>query len=285
MAVREFKLVNEKGQEYSFMDWDNYCFLSDPAGLGYNYTTDYQQIGDIFETNLRKLTQGQITGIANFKKYDNYKALIDFIESSESLRIAYKIPYKTGEKEFFKDVQIADISKTQIQPNGILSETITFDCLSLWYEEKNVEYKINPLENEIRWNFYWNSVFNGNSSSSIPFKNEGHSEAPIRIEIDGLVENPTIQLLIGEDVYQNVKIKTTINNYEKLIYDSRVNNFEISKINTDGSKEDLAKLDIIDFENDNVIRIPKNKNTEIAITADGSIYNAKLTIYPQYKAI
>ena len=27
MVVREFKLVNEKGEEYSLMKWDNYCFL------------------------------------------------------------------------------------------------------------------------------------------------------------------------------------------------------------------------------------------------------------------
>lgn len=28
--VREFKLLNEKGQEYSLMDIENYCLLTDP---------------------------------------------------------------------------------------------------------------------------------------------------------------------------------------------------------------------------------------------------------------
>ena len=38
--VREFKLVNEKGQEYSLMDIENHALLTDPAGLGYEYYTD-----------------------------------------------------------------------------------------------------------------------------------------------------------------------------------------------------------------------------------------------------
>lgn len=283
--VREFKLLNEKRQEYSLMDLENYCFLSDPSGLGYGYTTEYQQLGNVFETNLRKLTQGQITGIANFKNYDNYKALVDFIEASENLKFSYKIPYKTGAKEFFKDIQIADISKTQIQPDGILSETVTFDCLSLWYEEKNIEYQIENLDNEIRWDFYWNSIFNGSSSTNIQYANTSQADAPIRIEIDGLVEKPKIEMFINNKAYQTVEINATINEHEKLIYNSRANHFEITKIKTDGTSESLFNLSAINFENDNVIRIPKNKSVEIRISAEGTIPSANLTIYPQYKAV
>lgn len=32
--VREFKLVNEKGQEYSLMDIYNHCLLTDPSRTG-----------------------------------------------------------------------------------------------------------------------------------------------------------------------------------------------------------------------------------------------------------
>lgn len=31
MSVREFKLVNEKGQEYSMMDIYNYCLFTEPT--------------------------------------------------------------------------------------------------------------------------------------------------------------------------------------------------------------------------------------------------------------
>ena len=284
--VREFKLVNEKGQEYSLMDIHNYCFLSDPSGLGYGYTTEYQQLGNTFVTNLRNFTQGQITGTANFKSYDNYRALVDFIEASNSLRFSYKIPYKNGTtKEYFKDIQIADISKTQIQPNGILSEAVTFDCLSLWYEENTVTYTVEPLSDEIRWDFRWDSKFSDYDSRNLNYINQGHVEAPIHVEMDGHLVNPKIVLSVDGEEYQTVEIKTEIQQYEKLIYDSRENQFTIAREKADGTIEDLFSLDCLDIGNDNVVRLPKNRSCEISLTADNEVLNAQLVIYPRYKAV
>lgn len=87
------------------------------------------------------------------------------------------------------------------------------------------------------------------------------------------------------ELYQTVEVKTTIAQYEKLIYDTRENQFTIAKQNTDGTLQSLFSLDYIDFENDNVIRIPKNKSCEIRLTSDNEVLNAQLTIYPRYKAV
>lgn len=76
--VRKFYLENEKGQKYDLMDRDNYCFLSSPTGLGYSYDTSYEQVGNNFITNIRKLQQGNIAGDAIFRNYDNYKNMIDY---------------------------------------------------------------------------------------------------------------------------------------------------------------------------------------------------------------
>ena len=111
--VREFRLLNEKGQEYSLMNIHNYCLLTEPDGLGYSYTSEYEQLENTFVESFRKITQSQITGTLNFLSYDNYKNFIDFIEASEKLRFAYKIPFKNGSKEYLKDVRIQSITKTQ----------------------------------------------------------------------------------------------------------------------------------------------------------------------------
>lgn len=253
--------------------------------MGYSYTTEYEKLGNTFVTNLRKFEQGQISGTANFLSYDNYKNLVDFIEASESLRFSYKIPFQNGTKEYFKDIQIQSITKTQKETNGILSETITFDCFSLWYEENTITYTVEQLENEIRWDFEWDSRFSDYGSRSLQYVNQGHIEAPIYIEIDGNVVNPVIELYVDGELYQTVKVTTTIAQYEKLIYDTRENQFTIAKQNTDGTLQSLFSLDYIDFENDNVIRIPKNKSCEIRLTADNEVLNAQLTIYPRYKAV
>lgn len=283
--VREFKLLNEKGQEYSLMDIRNYCLLTEPSGLGYEYSSEYEQLGNTFISNLRRIEQGQITGIVNFLNYDNYKKLVDFIEQSDSLKFSYKIPFTTGEKEYFKDIQIQSLSKTEIQPNKVMSETIIFDCLSLWYEEKSTIFTIEPQENEIRWDFRWDSRFSDYNSRNLNFINQGHVEAPILVQMNGYLLNPKLELYVEGELYQTVAMTTEIQEYEKLLYGTKENEFYINKENTDGSLTSLFNLDVIDFNNDNVIRLPKNRSCQLVLTADNEVLNAQVTILVYYKAI
>lgn len=283
--VREFKLLNEKGQSYSLMDIQNNCLLTEPNGLGYSYSTEYEQLGSTFIENFRRIEQGQITGTVNFINYDNYKKLIDFVEKSEELKLAYKIPFENSSKEFLKDIEIQSITKTQKQTNGIISESITFNCLSLWYEQNTVTYEIELETNEIRWDFKWDSRFKEYNSKSIEYKNDGHIEAPILLEIIGPVINPQIEIYINGELYQKVLFKTEIQSYEKLLYSSRQKDFYINKQKTDGTIESLFNLDVIEFANDNVVRLPKNIACEIRLKAKNTIQSATLTILPQYFAV
>lgn len=285
--VREFKLINEKGQEYSLMDIKNYCLLTDPSGLGYGYSTEYEQLGNTFISNLRRIEQGQIEGIVNFLKYDNYKNLVDFIEMSEKIKFVYRVPLENGYKEYFKDIQIANLSKTEIQPNEVMSETIVFDCLSLWYEENTVIYTIEPLDNEIRWDFRWDSRFSDYNTRKLSFINQGHVEAPILVEMKGQLIDPKIDLYVEGQLYQSVTFTTEISQYEKLLYGTKENDFYVNKQNPDGTISSLFNLDVIDFANDNVIRLPKNRSCEIVLGADPQtpVENAKVTILVYYKAI
>jgi len=283
--VREFKLINEKGQEYSLMDIKNYCLLTEPGGLGYEYSSEYEQLGNTFISNLRRIEQGQIEGTLNFLNYDNYKKLVDFIEQSDSLKFSYKIPFMTGEKEYFKDIQIQSLSKTEIQPNKVMSETIIFDCLSLWYEEKSTIFTIEPQENEIRWDFRWDSRFSDYNSRNLNFINQGHVEAPILVQMNGYLLNPKLELYVEGELYQTVTMTTEIQEYEKLLYGTKENEFYINKENTDGSLTSLFNLDVIDFNNDNVIRLPKNRSCQLVLTADNEVLNAQVTILVYYKAI
>ena len=283
--VRGFRLLNEKGQSYSLMDIQNNCLLTEPNGLGYSYSTEYEQLGNIFVENLRKFEQGQITGIVNFLKYDNFKELVDFIERAENLKLAYKIPFKNGEKEYLKDINIQSLTKTQIQTNGVMRETITFDCLSLWYEENTIIYDMQQQEDAIIWDFAWDSKFTSYDTRSLEYINRGHVEAPVLITLDGPVINPEIQLYVEGELYQEVPLSVEIGEYEKLLYGTKENEFYINKQKTDGTLESLFNLDVINFENDNVVRFPKNKSCELRLKAENEILNAQVTILAYYKAV
>lgn len=282
--IRKFKLINEKGQEFSLMDIEKYCLLTEPSGLGYSYSTEYEQVENNFLTNLRKLEQGVIAGSANFLYYDNFMNFGNFIESAKKLQFVYSIPCKEEEKIFYRDVNIKSLGKSEKQTDGVISEEIEFECLSLWYEQNETIFKIETYEDEMRYGYRWNSRYIDYNTRAIQFNNRGHVEAPFQVEIDGFVQNPTISIFVEDEEYASLKIPITINEYEKLLFSSVVGNIYIQKQNTDGTKENLWKRDYININNQNVFKLPLGVS-EIRLTADDDVLNAKLTIFPQYKVV
>ena len=160
-----------------------------------------------------------------------------------------------------------------------------FNAKSLWYEEKNTVLTVGEEEGEMRWDFEWDSRFVDYNSRSLSYVNKGHTEAPVLIEIDGQVINPKIELYVEGKLYQTVEITVEIKEYEKLIYDTRENQFCIEKQETDGSRTSLFSFDNIKFENDNVIRLPCDRSCEIRLVAENDILNALITIFPRYKSV
>ena len=284
--VRQFRLINEKGQEFNLMDLYNSCFLSEPDGLGYSYNTTYEQVGNSFFETLRNVQQGQITGTANFSCYDNYKSFVDYIENSENLRFGYKIPYKNlPVKEYFKNINIQNIGKGQIDVDGILKCPVTFDSLSLWYEENKTIYSTSAQANEIRWDFKWDSKFVDYNNRTLEYINKGHVTAPVLIKIKGPVTNPMLTLKVEGQVYQEVEVNVTLQEYEAFEYCTLTNSFYIRKENTDGTYTNLFEQEYIDPANNNVIKFPKGKSCELIMSADNEILNAEVSVYAYYKVV
>lgn len=284
MKIRRFLLENEKGHQFKMDNLNEGCFLVSPSNLGYSYEADFVRLGYSFIENNREIQQKNPNGTAYFKSYDKVKEFIDYVENSNELKWVYIVPFDSEEKTYYRDVIIVKLDKTE-RTGKWLSCPIEFAGLSLWYEENTVVYTITPQENEIRWDFRWDSRFSDYNSRRLQYINQGHIEAPMHVEIDGNVVNPRIELYIEGQLYQTVEITTQIQQYEKLIYDTRENQFMIARQKTDGTIESLFSLDCINPANDNVMRIPKNKSCEISLTANNEVLSARLTIYPRYKAV
>lgn len=284
MNVRKFLLENEKGQQYRLDSLNEGCFLVSPSNLGYSYESDFVRLGYSFIENNRQIQQKNPAGTAYFKSYDKVKEFIDFVENSTSLKWVYIVPFEEEEKSYYRDVTIVKLDKTE-KSGKWLACPVEFAGLSLWYEENTIIYTITPQSNEIRWDFEWDSRFTDYDSRNLQYINQGHTEAPILVEMDGHLVNPKIELYVEGELYQSVEITVEIAEYEKLLYGTRENDFYINRQKTDGTLESLFDLDYIDPANDNVIRLPKNKSCELRLTADNEVLNAQVTILPQYKAV
>ncbi len=284
--VRKFYLENEKGQKFSLIDIDNDCFFSSPSGLGYSYSNTYEQVGNTYVKNVGKLEQGNIFGELIFKNYDNYIRLVNFIESSNDLKFIYQIPFSNATVKYYKDIDLQNLEKTEKLPNGLLSCPTSIYCKTLWYKENDTVYSVNEDNNDIRWNFKWDSAFNDYSVRGITFENSGHVKAPIQVEISGYVENPGIEVVVNGKIYESIRIPIIINEYEKFLYSSKdgTGNIYIRKQKVNGTFENLFKNKYIDLNNNNIFKLPLGIST-VRLVADNDINNAKLRILTQYKAV
>ena len=283
--TRKFSIINEKGQEYPLNDLKNYAFLTSPNGLGSSYKTEYQNIGDVFIEDIRKHNQGNMTADLNFRNYDNYNKFVNFIELSEKISLLYEIPFETKpQRKFYIDVNIQSIGKSEKQDGRIITESIVLEYKSLWYEKQETIFKIEAKEREIRWNFRWTSRFSSYDMRNIIFNNEGHVDAPFKVEIEGTVINPTIAIYRNKELVNILKLPITINQNEKLLYSSLENEVYILKQNSDGTTTNLFDLDYISLQNENIFRLKKGIS-EIRLQADNDIVNARVIIYPRYKVV
>lgn len=284
--VRQFYIENEKGQKYDLMNYEDFCFLSEPSGLGYSYSTEYLPLGNTFIENIRNLEKGLINGNLVTKYYDNFKEFCDFIEQSNTLKFAYTVPFeKKSPITYYKDIKIASLEKTQKDnTSGMLIIPVTFDCLSLWYSKNDIIYTITKKDREMRWNFRWNSRFTSYSSRNIVFNNKGHVEAPISVEMDGYLVNPCISVYVNEKEIYRLKIPIIIEEYEKLLYSTSDNNLYLYKQEKDGTLTNLFKNEYIDISNTNIFKLPKGIS-EVRLTADNEVLSAKLSILEQFKVV
>ena len=98
------------------------------------------------------------------------------------------------------------------------------------------------------------------------------------------MQNPTISILVDDEEYASIKVPIKINEFEKFLYSSKTGEIYIQKQKTDGTKENLWKNEYIDITKQNIFKLPIGAS-EIRLTADDDILNAKLTVLPQYKVV
>lgn len=122
--MRQFYLINADGQKYNLINDMTRAFLWQPSGLGFQYDKEYMESdGFFFEMN-SAVSQTAKTGILVFFKdpYTQYKAFMDYVSSSEGLRLAYS---PKGNTWYYVDIDIEYVEKSEIEENGTLQCSIS----------------------------------------------------------------------------------------------------------------------------------------------------------------
>lgn len=281
--VREFYLENEIGQRFSLMDIKNGCLLTNPEGLGFSRNLTYEQVADDFVENINKLNQAQISGEINFLNYDNYRKFTDFILRANALKLIYIMPTSEDQQEeYFKNIKISELTKTEIKQNGIMTESIIMDSLGLWNKRSDIIYNVSSQGNEVRWDFRFPSKFISYSLRQIIYSNDGHKEASFLLELPGYVINPSLTIMKDGEEIGTIEIENTIDSDETLYYCTKPSDMYIYKIDENNVKTNLFST--LNINNKNFFQLPQG-TSEIILSADNEITKAKLTIYQEYIGI
>ena len=146
--MRKFYIENEIGSRLP-LNGEQGIFLSNPAGLGMTMPSDFADIHNGFFREISKNTEPQstITGDLVFigeNAYADYRSFVDWCSCSASLHLIYK-PY--GNTEFYRDVYISYLTKTELTDTRWLTVPASFACLSPWYRAAptNMSMSIQPI--------------------------------------------------------------------------------------------------------------------------------------------
>ena len=281
--IRNFYFENELGQRIDCQKVNGNLFLFNITGLGFEKDVEYVQIGNSFIKNKEKIKQGIIEGELEFydMTYDEYSNFIDFVLKSTSLKLIY-VPKKSNRVEYYRDIDVVKIEKNDEDDFNVLTSPITIFCTSLWYKENNVVYIAEEIENEIRWDFEWDSRFTDYENRNLVFENKGHVEAPFLLEMNGYVLNPKVQVYVNNEKIYELALNIAVEENEKLMYSTKDNDLFLYLIHADNSVENL--FNDLDLNNINFFKLPKGVS-EVRIRGENEILNTRLTIFEEYVAV
>lgn len=279
--MREFYLKNELGETYNINDLTNMaCVLKNE--IGYSTKYEYAQSNNYFFEKSAVLNQKgielEITFLTN--AYKTFQNFIKFIESSKKIFLLNGIKIENKMKYYYRELKVSKIEKIY-ESLDLIKCSLSLDFLSLWYEEKNKIITIENLENEIIWDFDWDSVFISENTNII-FENNGHVEAPFLLELSGTLINPVISILQNEKKINELNLSLNLEVEEKLLLSTRDTDIYIYKQLSNGNLENI--FNNLDLNKTNFFKFPIGTSI-MRINADTEITNGKLTIYTEYKTI
>ena len=276
--MREFYLINENNIRYDLQDIGVHAFLTQPSGLGYGRDLRYVKVGHSFRKKTDEPEQDIINAIVNLDGYEKYQEFVNYIENSTDLRLIYK-PIDT---EYFRNVDFNSITKTELRGRW-LQCGIRLNCTGLYYTEDNRRFTLETIVNEARWPLPFPFIFNDYSNVEFNFNNVGHADAEFLAEIFGYLENPVIELYVGEKLKYKVVFDIIIQENEKLLYSAKDGDNFVSIEHADGTQELVA--DCLRLENNNFFKLPKGLSTLRVESDTGALNKVVFRILTAYKRV
>lgn len=286
--VRKFALQNSIGDRLNLMLKSS--FFYSPTGLGFAEDKEYISPSDGFFYEINsKYSQPTISGQLLFlnlsSAYADYRTVTAWINQEEDLKLVY-CPY--GSDEYFMDVKIAEISKSEITSESYLACDITINGLSPWFSKKPLTFDFQKSANGTKRYAYQYTYTYGVSRmpGSVDFQINGDFDGGIMFTAQGLAVSPILTLTRkdnGEILGQMDLTGTSIAKGEKLIFSSVSNNSGIW-IERNGERENIIDNAILREGVELFFKAPRNTNLTLNLEVSGTIEGSTIVnVYSYWK--
>lgn len=194
--IRKLFLMNEKGGVFNF-DYTTQVLITELDGLGFRHDITYLKYGNYYNRVDKEHPLTKINARLVFLNgYKGYTDLLEYLKRSSQLELHY-----TADGSKYCYVEFEAIDKKELV-DGTLQSLVTIDKLSPWLRkttmiidlDENTQGKIYPHS----YPHTYSVTFEGKTNIT----NQGNYKAPLRIEIDGAVINPEV------NIYQNNQLIT-----------------------------------------------------------------------------
>ena len=277
--MRKFYIENEKNERFSL--WGNRVYMIEPSGLGIKHEASYIRIGNSFLRNKSHIAQSSISGKIEFLDPNANKRFNEFYNFCAAASKLYLI-YDAGDgKEFIRDIDIAEIGKTE-KTGATLPISVNFICKSLYYTQDNNRFTFEAIENEKRYDYQYDYKYGDYGTYESNINNDGHTEATFDCTIYGYCVNPEIKIIKDNETLYEVSFPVTVEEGEYIRYSSRDGFLEATFVSKKGERN---LMNILDITKDNFFKIPVG-NCKIAFTSESESTNVvAVTIYKMYEVV
>lgn len=240
MSVREFKLINKTGAEFSLND-PGVAYLYDPVGLGWGYSTGYVDAGDALIPTDTVYQHPAPSGWILFGGYSNYDSFLAFIQVG-----GLTLAYRPLTEWYYLDVSVV-IAKSEINhETGRLHCDIAFNGLSYWYKANKVYTAVGGT-----------ATLGALAMASY-----------CKITIGGQAVNPVWTLYdSANNAVGSGKVNTTVDSGKDLVINSRPSMMDLAIYN--GSDRESSAYVDSDFTTERFLQIPAGSGYYMTFSDDG----------------
>ena len=290
--MRKFYIENEIGSRLP-LNGEEGIFLSNPAGLGMTMPSDFADIHYGFFREVSKNTEPQSTVTCDLvfigeNAYADYRSFVDWCNGSVSLHLIYK-PY--GTTEFYRDVYISYLTKTELTDTRWLSIPASLACLSPWYRAAPTSMSMSTESGSVLkypYSYHADLIYSSSSAGSMAadIPAGGHIPAAFELTYKGAIINPKISLVGSSSniTYGVCALNATLSDNESFTVSTFYGKCRVEITDAGGRTSDA--LNNVDLAYEPFPRVPVNEDCVLLMSADSDIAGrATVKVYYYFRSV